>query len=102
MKNNPRNQIKIQVKLADFLSKLVPEAMFEVKIHAGTTVQELVTILTERFDENFRRAILDRNGKLNADIAIVIDNRFIPPQQMTEHAIHESSYLNIIPIAGGG
>lgn len=102
MSNNSGNQIKIYVKLADFLAKMVPEAKFEVKINAGATVEELLIVLTERFDEKFRRAILDSNGKLNADIAVVLDNRFIPPQQMTEHAIHKSSNLSIIPIAGGG
>jgi sulfur carrier protein ThiS len=86
----------------DFLAKMVPEAKFEVKINAGATVEELLIVLTERFDEKFRRAILDRHAKLNADIAVVLDNHFIPPQQMTVHAIHESSNLSIIPIAGGG
>jgi sulfur carrier protein ThiS len=81
---------------------MVPEAKFELKIEAGTTVEEFMVVLTDRFGEKFRRAILDPNGKLNADIAVVLDNRFIPPQQMTEHTIHESSYLSIIPIAGGG
>lgn len=102
LNNNPRNQVKIHVKLADFLAKMVPEAKFEVKINAGATVEELMTVLTGRFGENFRRAIFDRNGKLNADIAVVLNNRFIPPQQMTEYTIHETGKLSIIPIAGGG
>ena len=102
MNHNSRNRIKIEVKLADFLAKMVPEARFEMKIEPGTTVEEFMVVLTDRFGEKFRRAILDPNGKLNADIAVVLDNRFIPPQQMTEHTIHESSYLSIIPIDGGG
>lgn len=102
MNNNSPNQIKIRVKLGDFFAKMVPEAKFEVKINSGATVEELMAVLTERFGEKFRRAILDHNGKLNADIAVVLDNRFIPPQQMMEYAIHESSNLSIIPIAGGG
>ena len=102
MNHNSRNLIKIQVKLADFLAKMVPEARFEMKIEPGTTVEEFMVVLTERFGEKFRRAIFDPHEKLNADIAVVLDNRFIPPQQITEHAIHKSSKLSIIPIAGGG
>jgi hypothetical protein len=54
LSNNSGNQIKIYVKLADFLAKMVPEAKFEVKINAGATVEELLIVLTERFDEKFR------------------------------------------------
>jgi hypothetical protein len=81
---------------------MVPEAKFEMKIEAGTTVEEFMVVLTKRFGEKFRRAIFDHHGNLNADIAVVLDNRFIPPQQTTEHAINDSSNLSIIPIAGGG
>ncbi len=97
-----RPQVTIHVKLSDFLAKMVPEAKFEVKINAGLTVEEFLTVLTQRFGDEFRRAILDRDGKLHADIAVVRNNRFIPPQQMAEHTIHETSNLSIIPIAGGG
>ena len=97
-----RPQVTIHVKLSDFLAKMVPEAKFEVKINAGATVEEFLATLTQRFSDEFRRAILDRNGKLHADIAVVLNNRFIPPQQMTDHTIQETSNLSIIPIAGGG
>ena len=102
MNLDSQNLIRMQVKLADFLAKMVSEAKFDMKIEAGTTVEEFMIVLTERFGEKFRRAILDPNGKLNADIAVVLNNRFIPPQQMTKHAIQESGKLSIIPIAGGG
>lgn len=95
-------QVTIHVKLSDFLAKLVPEAKFEVKINAGATIEEFLVVLTQRFGDEFRRAIVDRNGKLHADIAVVLNSRFIPPQKITEHTIHETSNLSIIPIAGGG
>jgi sulfur carrier protein ThiS len=97
-----RPQVTIHVKLSDFLAKMVPEAKFEVKINAGATVEEFLAILTQRFGDKFCRAIVDRNGKLHADIAVVLNSQFIPPQQMTVHTIHETCNLSIIPIAGGG
>ena len=97
-----RPQVTIHVKLSDFLAKLVAEAKFDVKINAGATVEEFMAALTERLGDEFRRAIVDRNGKLHADIAVVLNNQFIPPQQFTELNIHETSNLSIIPIAGGG
>ena len=97
-----RPQITIHVKVSDFLAKLVPEAKFKVQIDAGATIEDFLVVLTRRCGDEFRRALVDRNGKLHADIAVVLNSRFIPPQQMAEHTIHETSNLSIIPIAGGG
>jgi len=96
------SQVTIHVKLTDFLTKLVAEAKFDVKINAGATVEEFMAALTERLGDEFRRAVVDRNGKLHADIAVIVNNLFIPPQQFTELTIHENSSFSIIPIAGGG
>lgn len=97
-----RPQVTIHVKLSDFLAKLVPEAKFEVNINKGSTLEEFMATLTERMGDEFRRAIVDRNGKLHADITVILNNQFIPPQKFTKLTIHETSNLSIIPIAGGG
>ena len=97
-----RSQITIHVKLSGFFAKMVPEAKFEVGIHSGATVEEFLAVLTQRCGEKFRRAIVDRNGKPHADIAVILNKQLIPSQQITEHTIHETSTLSIIPIAGGG
>jgi sulfur carrier protein ThiS len=95
-------QVTVHVKLSDFLARMAPETKFDVKINAGVTVEEFIAVLTERFGDEFRRAIVDRNGKLHADIAVVVNEQFIPPQQITEYTIQQKSNLSIIPIAGGG
>ena len=92
----------MHVKLSDFLAKLAPEAKFKVEVEAGASLEEFIAVLTRRFGDEFRRAIVDRNGKLHADIAVVLNSRFIPPQQLTEHTINKTGSLSIIPIAGGG
>jgi sulfur carrier protein ThiS len=94
--------VAVHVKLSDFLAKLVPEAEFEVKIVTGSTVDEFISVLTERYGDEFRRAVVDRNGKLHGDIAVVLDKQLIPPQKFTQHTIHQNSTLSIIPIVGGG
>lgn len=97
-----RSQIKVHVKLSGFFAKMVPEAKFEVGVHSGATIEEFLTVLTQRCGEKFRRAIVDRNGKPHADIAVIFNKQFIPSQQMTEHTIRQTSTISIIPIVGGG
>ena len=96
------SQITIHVKLTNFYAKMVPEAKFEMEINKGTTIEEFLAVLTQHCGDEFRRALVDHNGKPHADIAFVLNNQFIPPNKMTEHSIQETSTLSIIPIAGGG
>ncbi len=81
---------------------MVPEAKFEMDINKGTTIEEFLAVLTQRCGDEFRRALVDRNGKPHAEIAVVLNCQYIPPQKMTEHTIQETSTLSIIPIIGGG
>lgn len=97
-----RQQIMVHVKLSDFLSRIVSEAEFDVEINAGSTISDLISVLIEGLGAEFRKAIVDRNGKLHGGIAVILNKRFIPPQQIEEHTINQKSNLSIIPIAGGG
>jgi sulfur carrier protein ThiS len=94
--------VTVHVKLADFLARLTPEKKFDIAIPAGSTVAEFIEALAEHLGGNFRRALLEKNGRLHADYAIVLDRQFIPPGQITEYKIRQSCGLSIIPIAGGG
>jgi molybdopterin converting factor small subunit len=100
--NKSRTQAIVHVKLADFLSRLVPEAEFDMKIDAGSTVEDIIEALAERFGEEFGKAIVDRKGKLHGGIAIVLNKEFISPHQISEYTIQNSCNLSIIPLVGGG
>jgi sulfur carrier protein ThiS len=100
--NKSRTQATVHVKLADFLARLVPAAEFDIEIGTGSTVEDIIGVLTARFGKEFRKAIVDRNGKLHGGIAIVLNEEFISPNQISEYTIHHSSNLSIIPLVGGG
>jgi sulfur carrier protein ThiS len=101
-KNKSRTQVTVHVKLADFLSRLVPAAEFDMEIDAGSTVEDIIGVLTARLGEEFRKAIVDRSGKPHGGIAIVLNKEFISPNQISEYTIHHSCNLSIIPLVGGG
>ena len=97
-----QKSITVHVKLCDFLSKLTPENEFDLPIPAGCTVADFIRHLTRHLGDDFRKALLDKDGTPHPDYAIVINETLIPPQQLTEFSIKENSNLSIIPIAGGG
>lgn len=97
-----QKSITVRVKLSDFLSKLTSENDFDMPIPVGCTVAEFIEYLANRLGDEFRRALLDKDGRPHADYAIVLNKHLIPLQQLTQFSIKENSKLSIIPIAGGG
>lgn len=100
--NQSQKSITVHVKLSDFLSKLTPENDFDMSIPVGCTVAEFVEYLVVRLGEDFRKTLLDNDGRPHAAYAIVLNQHFVAPQRLTEFKIRDKSKLSIIPIVGGG
>ena len=101
---NCRSQksVTVRVKLCDFLSKLTLENDFDIPVPVGCTIAEFIEHLVVRLGDEFRKTLLDNNGRPHPEYAIVLNKHLIPPQELTQFSIRESSKLSIIPIAGGG
>ena len=97
-----QKSITVHVKLCDFLSKLAPENDFDMSIPVGCTAADLIQRLARRLGNDFRKALLDNDGRPHPDYAIVINTDLISLQQLTVFSIRKNSKLSIIPIAGGG
>jgi sulfur carrier protein ThiS len=97
-----QKSVTVRVELSDFLSKLTPENNFDISIPAGCTVAEFVEYLVVRLGGDFRRALLDNDGRPHAEYAIVLNQQIIAPRRLTEFTIRDNSKLSIIPIVGGG
>jgi sulfur carrier protein ThiS len=97
-----QKSVTVHVKLCDFLSKLTPENDFDMPIPVGSTAADFIQYLARHLGNDFRKALLDNDGRPHPDYAIVINKHLIPPKQLTEFSIKENSKLSIIPIAGGG
>jgi len=102
VEGRPRSFVTVRVKFSGFLSRMVPESRFEVDVNPGSTVADLIGLLTGRLGDAFRKAIVDRGGRLHGGIMVVLNRKPIPPRQITEVAIDHKSDLSIIPLASGG
>lgn len=102
VEGKPQLFVTVRVKLSGFLSRMVPESKFEVEVNPGSTVADLIGLLTGRLGDDFRKAIVDREGRLHGGIMVVLNRRLIPPRQIAEIAMNHKSDLSIIPAANGG
>ncbi len=97
-----QKSITVRVKLSDFLSKLTPENDFDISVPAACTVAEFIEYLVKRLGDEFRRTLLDKDGRLHAGYAIMQNKHFIAPQRLTEFKILDNTEIRIVPIVGGG
>ena len=99
---NPPLFVTVCIRLSDFLSRIAPEARFEVEVQAGSTVANLISLLADRFSDDFRRALIDREKRLNGGIMLVLNGEIIAPRRIAGIAINHESDLSIIALTGGG
>ncbi|NIS63229.1 MAG: hypothetical protein GTO13_21820 [Proteobacteria bacterium] len=97
-----RPLVTVRVKLSGFLSSLVSESELEVEVAARSTVADLIGMLTERFGDAFRKAIVDREGRLHGGIVVMLNRRTVLPRKIAKTVINEESDLTILPLVGGG
>jgi sulfur carrier protein ThiS len=101
-KRNAGPSVTVWVKLSGFLSSLVSESEFEVEVDVGSTVADLIGMLTERLGDPFREAIVDRKGRLHGGIVVMLNRRTVILREIAKTVINRESELTILPLVGGG
>lgn len=94
--------VTVRIKLSGFLSSFVSEPEFEVEVGAGSTVADLIGMLTKRLGDPFREAIVDRKGRLHGGIVVMLNRRTVIPREIAKTVINRKSELTILPLVGGG
>jgi hypothetical protein len=98
----PRLLVVVHVKLFGFLAQLSAQVNLDIELETGSTVAGLIYRLTEQLGQDFRQAILDRDGNLHGGIEIILNGQHIPARRISEITIDEDGNLAIIPLVGGG
>ena len=102
MESEPQSVIVVHIKLLGFLKRWCNQPWLDVEIPAGATVRDLLDLLAGRLGNEFRQAILDRNGDLHGGVELILDGQEIPPRRISGIQVYAESNLAIIPIIVGG
>ncbi|MGD2268828.1 MAG: MoaD/ThiS family protein [Desulfobacterales bacterium] len=94
--------IKVDVKLADFLSRISQQTPSELEIAEDSTVADVIDLLANRFGDDFRKALVNSEGRLRKQIIIAIDGVVLPHEKARTAVVKERSRITIIPATGGG
>lgn len=95
--------INVHVQLTDFFSRMVPGlGTLDLQIAKGARLSELLAVIAEQHNLQLRQALVDRNGFLHPEIAVVLDHQFVSSSRFDVIRIKRDCRIKILPLVSGG
>jgi MoaD family protein len=103
--------VKVTVRYIDPLRKITQTKMEELEVPKGTTVEDLMRILSKKHGRNFVEYLYDEKGELRRKIRFIVNGGLTPTfGDFTRRAklaqaktkMRENDDLTIMPVVGGG
>ena len=94
--------MKVEVKFFTSLREITGKKVDELQIQNTITVNELVTILSEKYGKNFREYIYDKKGQLQGFLSFLVNGKNINILQGFDTKLQEGDVVAVLPPVGGG
>lgn len=95
--------VTVHVRLNSFFPRLDPDqGVYDIQVASGTTISHVIDLITTRHTPQLKKALLDSNGSLNAEIAIIFDHRLIPANSIDAVKVENDCQIKILPFVSGG
>ena len=95
----------IEVNIASILDikKIIGEREVVMKIPAGSTVAQLLSIMISRWGDEFADSIFEKSsGQLNPFIRLMVNGRGIGLLDNLDTILQDGDHFLILPPVGGG
>lgn len=95
--------LRVHIKLIGIFALLLnnrKEISFDVQ--EGTNVIQCIREVADFGREEFRSALLDKRGDLNAEIVVLLNKSPIPPSELRQTTLSSGDILTFIPMVAGG
>lgn len=94
--------MKIEVKFFTSLREITGKKMDEVQLQSIITVEELLTLLSEKYGKKFREYIYNKKGKVHGFLSFLVNGKNINIMQGFDTKLQENDVVAILPPVGGG
>ncbi|WP_069808380.1 ubiquitin-like small modifier protein 1 [Vulcanisaeta thermophila] len=94
--------MKVRVKLFGVLYELVGSFKVELDVPNDTTIRGLIGILAQTFNPKITDVLLDNEGKLRGDYAVLINGKAIEWVNGLDTRLSDGDEVVILPPAEGG
>jgi sulfur-carrier protein len=94
--------MKVEVKFFTSLREITGKKVDELQLQDNTTINELITLLSEKYGKNFREYIYDKKGEVQGFLSFLVNGKNINVLQGFNTELKEGDVVAILPPVGGG
>ncbi len=94
--------MKVEVKFFTSLREITGKKVDEIQMQNTITVDELLTLLSEKYGKNFREYIYNKKGDVQGFLSFLVNGKNINIIQGFDTELQENDVVAILPPVGGG
>jgi molybdopterin synthase sulfur carrier subunit len=94
--------MKVEVKFFTSLREITGKKSDEIQLQNVITVEELLTLLSEKYGKKFREYVYNKKGKVQDFLSFLINGKNINVLQGFDTELKQGDTIAIIPPVGGG
>jgi len=94
--------MNVEVKFFTSLREITGKKVDEIQLQNTITVDELLTLLSEKYGKNFREYIYNKKGDMQGFLSVLVNGKNINIMQGFDTELQENDVVAILPPVGGG
>lgn len=94
--------MNVEVKFFTSLREITGKKVDEIQLQNTITVDELLTLLSEKYGKNFREYIYNKKGDVQGFLSVLVNGKNINIMQGFDTELQENDVVAILPPVGGG
>ena len=94
--------MKVEVKFFTSLREITGKKADEIQLQSVITIEELLTLLSDKYGKKFTEYIYDKKGKVQDFLSFLVNGRNINVLQGFDTELKQGDIIAIIPPVGGG
>ena len=94
--------MKVEVKFFTSLREITGKKVDQIQQQNTITVEELLTLLSEKYGKKFREYIYNKKGKVHGFLSFLVNGKNINILQGFDTKLQDGDTVAILPPVGGG
>jgi len=94
--------MNVEVKFFTSLREITGKKVDEIQLQNVITVEEMLTLLYEKYGEKFREYVYDKKGKVHGFLSFLVNGRNINVLQGFDTELKQGDVIAVVPPVGGG